>query len=390
MRRDLEQNVLFNFIANLLSPVENQVIDELTIEQYHRLPQFVKRHKLSVPFYTKLLKSDIKVPEKVGVELKLLALNKSTQMLNLTSELIRLQSLFSASAIDFISLKGPALALMLYNDLSGKQSGDLDILVSVDDVWIASKVLIDNGYEREYLPKTINESQANYVLQSYHHLGFIHTEKRYFVELHWRLNTNKYAEPFRFNEILDKAVDIKVGNISVKAMCPQQALAHQLIHGSGHAWFALAWLRDTVTLAIRNDVNLDALWIWAKQNKYERMVAQGLLLGERVFGSFLQPSLRLAMTNTISLKLVDFAYQILISNEVPLFLVAPQVGRIKQKIYLSKLKSDWKYKKQVWSVVGTNPRDWEILKLPNRLFFLYIVLRPVLYFYTVYFKKKSR
>ena len=64
MRRDFEQNVLFNFIANLLSPVECQVIDELTIEQYHRLPQFVKRHKLLVPFYTKLLKSDIKVPEK--------------------------------------------------------------------------------------------------------------------------------------------------------------------------------------------------------------------------------------------------------------------------------------------------------------------------------------
>jgi len=379
----------FELLASAVSPINNTMILNIILsdKQWAELPSLAKRHKLTPAFYIKVLERKLDIPHTVLKQLQQNALYKTAQLLQLTSELVRIGCIFTNCSIDYISLKGPALAMLLYNDYAGKQSGDLDILVSEDRIWDASKLLTDNGYMRQYLPDNLTKSQTQYILQSYHHISFVHKEKKCFVELHWRLNTNKYAEPFSFAQMWRNVIKVNVGNSYIPCLCPQQSLIHQLIHGSGHAWFALAWLRDTTCLALRKDVNLNEVWEWAVTNGYERMIAQGLLLANRVFEPFLELSLKSAMTSATSPKIIHSPYLILTSNEVPSYLNAPNVGRIKQKLYMSKLKSDWLYKKQVWTVVGTNPRDWFILKLPNQLFFLYFVLRPFLYLYTVYMHK---
>lgn len=380
----------FQFASLLISPINNNTLvdSEFDRNDWEQINQFAKRHKISTPLYQKISTNKLNIPAAIFNEFHQQAVSNSTQMLQLASELVRLGNLFAHKKIHYISLKGPALALMLYNDLAGKQSGDLDILVSPEMIWLASSVLTENGYIRQHLPKTLTKSQANYLIHSYHHIGFVHSEKKIYVELHWRVNTNIYAEPFSFIHLWNNASSIKIGDTPIPCLAAQNALIHQLVHGAGHAWFALAWLRDTIALACREDVNLFKVWEWALNAGYDRMVAQGLLLGERVFGPFLGVNLRQLMQTEATIKLVDFAYAVLTNHSVPEFMVNPKFGRIKQKIYLSKLKKDWNYKKQVWIVIGTNPRDWQIINLPDKYFVLYYILRPFLYLYTVYIKKQ--
>jgi hypothetical protein len=377
-------------LAVILNPVitfEN--IPELSEKQWIDLFELSRRHKLTTPLYAALSPRKAVIPSSCFKVLHEAALERSTRMLSLLGMLLQINQQFEQNDIAYLSLKGPALSVFLYGDISQKQSGDLDLLVDTNDIWKASDVLLSMGFETKEIPRTLTLCQRQHMIRSYHHFVFFHPQKKLLVELHWRVNTNRRAEPFSFEQMLENSIKVRIGEVGIPALSVQHAFIHQFIHGAGHAWFAMAWLRDTITLAQRSDVSLNEVWKWAVANGYDRMMAQALLLGERVFGLFLSDMLRNAMKNSLNNHLTLVALNALISKEVPEYLYAPKFLKVKQKIYLMKLKRDFSYKCNVWSVLLTHPRDWQALRLPDSMFFLYYPLRPFLYFWTVYVKKMN-
>ena len=86
-------------------------------------------------------------------------------VLKLMAELVRVTERLDREGIRSISLKGPALGLSLYGDLSLRTSKDLDLLVDRRDVEAAERVLLDMGYRRGRETKSLTARQRRYILK---------------------------------------------------------------------------------------------------------------------------------------------------------------------------------------------------------------------------------
>lgn len=102
----------------------------------------------------------------------------------LSDELTKILSAFNQRGIPVISLKGIALAEMLYENPALRTMSDMDILVQPDDLKRASSLLIEMGYAQLTLP--------NYKIHPFHGAPYYkQTTFPIFIELHWDLEDEK-------------------------------------------------------------------------------------------------------------------------------------------------------------------------------------------------------
>jgi hypothetical protein len=65
----------------------------------------------------------------------------------LTAELFRILELFRQSAVEFLVVKGPVLALRAYGDPGARQYADIDMLVRDRDIQRAAEIFVTAGYQ---------------------------------------------------------------------------------------------------------------------------------------------------------------------------------------------------------------------------------------------------
>jgi hypothetical protein len=383
----VDRNLLY--LAKIVSPVaENQPIgNDVDWAEVIRLAQ---THGLSSVLYNYLTKRNIQVEESIYTEFRKNAFARSMRMMQLASELPAVDKLLTDNGIAYISLKGPALALQVYGNLALKQSGDLDLWVEKHNVWTAFALLESIGYVQDSPAWALNETQKKYLVNSFHHLGMFHPEKKILLELHWQMNTNKFGNPFTFAEAWQQKQKVVIAEREIPVLGLQHSLLHQLVHGAGHQWGRLAWLRDMCAVAVLAQNDLNEIWSWCKANDYDRYFAQGLQLTESVFGFTLPPNLQAEIHQPQYTQLVDNALHNLqqsIENKADV-----QLGlqRLAYKTYLSRLRRSWQYKFQVWKVLGTNVNDWDVIHLPRQLYFMYFVLRPIIWLIRLYRRIAAR
>ena len=74
---------------------------------------------------------------------------------------------------DLLVLKGPVLAVDLYGDVSLRTSGDLDILIPINDLDKAENFLLKLGYEKDdYIQTVLNDWKWRH-----HHVTYFHPQK---------------------------------------------------------------------------------------------------------------------------------------------------------------------------------------------------------------------
>jgi hypothetical protein len=102
----------------------------------------------------------------------------------LSDELTKILSAFNQRGIPVISLKGIALAEMLYENPALRTMSDMDILVQPDDLKRASSLLIEMGYKQMTSPV--------YQAHPFHGAPYYkQTTFPIFIELHWDLEDEK-------------------------------------------------------------------------------------------------------------------------------------------------------------------------------------------------------
>lgn len=65
------------------------------------------------------------------------------------------------------------------------------------------------------------------------------------------------------------------------------------------------------------------------------------------------------------------------------------LGKFEYILYRLRLKPSFKYYFDVIFRLRTHLSDWELVKIPDKLFFLYFLLRPVLLLYHNLFEKRK-
>ncbi len=149
--------------------------------------------------------------------------------------------------IDWIALKGPALAVQLYGNLAARDSLDLDLLVRPQDVPRALAALRDLGY----IGQILQGNTFRHHVRTQHELALLHSSSHPLLELQWAWAQRHYAVDRSIEECLRKAVTVSVAGRAMKVLSAEDTVLYLAVHGAKHGWSQLSLCTDFAAAALR-------------------------------------------------------------------------------------------------------------------------------------------
>ncbi|NOQ26737.1 MAG: hypothetical protein GQ564_15360 [Bacteroidales bacterium] len=354
----------------VLSEINWDVFLNLVLK--HRLVSHVLKHS------NKLAS---KIPQEIIKQLKEIRLIQSKTSLEYTSVLIKIANQFRINNIKFISFKGPLLSFELYNDVGFRNFNDLDILVNKDDVENAKKIIEDLEFKCIYPKIELSDKQREINYSLSHHYHFKNKPRSIDIELHWSISNPKSFFGMPTSQIISNSQIIDISGHSISYLSTIENLVYQAAHGAIHQWYRLFWLKDFSELLKKTNPELiKKAFELSKKLKLDKCFLQAIALSYLLYNVDL-PDYRDIEINKYLMKIPLKSISSTDLNQQGI------KGKIKSLIYRLKLKPDLNYYFELTYRLRTHLTDWELLKLPKPLFFLFYILRPFLLIYKFLFKK---
>ncbi|MFC2152302.1 nucleotidyltransferase family protein [Bacteroidota bacterium] len=347
-------------------------LDEINWDEFlsltlkHRLVSHVLKHAkflaehIPIPTYEKLI--DVR-------------LEHSKLALNFAIHAIRIYQKFTENNISHCFFKGPLLSLELYNDIGYRNFKDIDILVEQQDAEKAKGIIEELDFNCIYPRIKLSEKQIKLNYSISHHYHFVHPVQAIDIELHWNITNPKSYFGVDSKEIIFKSNKLKVSNYELPYISKAENLVYQAAHGSIHQWYRLFWLKDfSVFLTKINSKEIAEAYELSKKLNLAKCFIQACMLSHFIYKSRLPDFIatkinaKIIKTPLISISTTDLSHKGI-------------KGKIKLVFYRLKLKPDVKYYFDLAFRLRTHLSDWELIKLPESLFFVYYILRPFLLVY---------
>jgi len=354
---------------------------EAEIHSFRRQPiewpvfmALIDRHGVAPLVHTKLRSWDLAfVPGQIQSQIRQQYRNNGLHALLLATEFVRLSDLFEAGGLQALPLKGFAVAVQAYGDLSARHAGDLDILVSEQEADSAAELLSDAGYVDCYGYQT--QHRRDKIKQFRKHFLHWNQDKKITVELHWRFHISRSLCPVEFEDLLKRSMTITVGDRHIRTMSIEDTLLFLLLHGASHNWHHLFWLCDLAGIIERNQgLDWSRLAEMAAELNISRPFALGLILSHRLLNTSLPGELYgAAKRDPAILSLLGSSLRA-IGKQDPF--PASFIGRTQDVLCQLKLSRSWAYKVDQ---IGSRLLDvdgWNSVPLPDVLFPLYYLLGP--------------
>jgi hypothetical protein len=291
----------------------------------------------------------------------------------LNEELCRVLQLFADHAIPAIPYKGPALALNVYGDLSLRQFNDLDLMIQPRDVERASALVCEHGYERQW--QLTPAQEAAYRRSDCEHL-FTGGAGRVFLDLHWAFVRSYFPLKIDYRRFWQRLRPIALGCESeTRSFAPEDLLVILCVHAGKDLWERLVWVADVAAL-LKAHSNLDWTQIVGAASAIgaRRMLWLGLVLARDLLAAPLpEDIMRQVEAESIIRTLASKVRARLCQPE------GAQINSLAEFLFHLKLherlgeKCSFSFR----FATTTNPADWAFVHLPDPLFFLYYLLRPV-------------
>lgn len=315
--------------------------------------------------------SDLIPPERVDYLRDYFRKNKAFNLL-LTGELLRLLKVFEAHAIQALPYKGPAIAVGVYGDLALRQFCDLDILVREADVWKATELLIEQGFEAHFEIPT--EKQEAFTQLGYVRL-FRKDGGRTIIELHWRIAPRFLDIALDTNELWSRLEPIELQGTQVLSPTAEDLLLMLAVHGAKDFWEKLEWVCAIAELLRANpDLNWERLFRNAGQLHCERMLLVALSLAQQLLDASLPPEVMKRIKSSLPLDATVRGIA------VRFFQPHAKSTKFSERIFFHlKLKDRLVDRVRYCTrlALTTTPIDWAAAPLPRSLTFLYLPLRAV-------------
>lgn len=305
----------------------------------------------------------------------------SARALRQTAELLTLYRAFQGEGISVLAMKGVALAACVYGDVALRQVGDIDLLVEPSRVLAAERIAVESGYVRIGPGHSLTPRQTETFMRERKHFHYVHPESERHLELHWRCFNNPRLFPVETDQLLAGAESLEIGGASVPVMSTVDRMLFLCAHGANHGWFRLVWLCDVHELLTSDAVasKLDEVRRRARELGVDRMLLQACMLAHEVLetpvpGSLLEE----ARDDPAVMDLVGAATRALLEDERRWWISAPLRDLWNQTRYRMKLRPQLRYKLRGLRTLMFNADDWDSVALPDRVFPVYLVLRPLL------------
>ncbi len=308
---------------------------------------------------------DNALPASIRVELRARLRSHQLEALALVADLHAVHQLLTRHDIALIALKGPALSAQLYGDPTLRVSHDLDLLVTPDQFPLAHDILTRHGYVPEF---ELRGRRARALLARYHDFGFRAPSGR-LIELHWQLVQSRYMVRLDLPRMWRDSVAIDVMRVPLRVFRPEDLLPYLAMHAAKHRWSQLDLVLDVAALLRTCPLDLEAVRARAAAAHTRRILEVTLQLAVHV-----EPSLsdRVSISGAAqSARLLD---EVLRAWHGP-----GEVGPLAALRFDLRVRERWRDRIGIALSTTLTPGlpDWLAVSLPDRLFPLYHVVRPL-------------
>lgn len=155
--------------------------------------------------------------------------NVATMNTSLFVDASRVLRCLADNQLPVIALKGLSLAQYIYGDIALRPMSDMDLLVKEEDLVRAGRILLTLGY-RQYYPAW--ESMLK--LRTFQHLPPFMNQNGAMIELHWNIVTPDSPIKVDLDGLWARACLIKVDDVEVRALSPEDLFLHLCIHACSH------------------------------------------------------------------------------------------------------------------------------------------------------------
>ena len=349
--------------------------------RWDHLAELMASHKLTSLVFPFLEQLKQEIPEETYQTIKARNFQHTRRSLRQIEQTIHLQELFDEVNIPVIFFKGIVLSQRLYGSPTAKNSIDIDLLMPLQYVEKAANLLRERGYHMTSpaISLTPKQTRQNYGIS--HHYGFHNREKGVHLELHWNLTNPRSLLPLDFEGLYQRSGRIDLNGHQVNTLSDEDYLVYLAVHGARHQWCRLNWLLDFSTLLTKTDTD-------TRGKAKKRMESLGLVRCHQ----------QALLMSHLVYQVPENAGEIKTDQISKYFIEKPlkALGELKSTESLDKLR-DMPYhlslrrapnfKFNLLFRLRTHHTNWAQIQLPDRLFFLYYPLRPLLWIWDVLKKK---
>lgn len=289
---------------------------------------------------------------------------------------LRLTNALQTAEISSLPIKGVCTAVRYYGDASARSSGDIDLMVTPDDLEQARQVLLELGLTQTFPQRELNRAEARWLHKRMHHLTFRESSSNLLIELHWALHDNNLLnrEDREWPRLAND--QLTIGGRSIAALDPPRDYLLLLTHAGRSVWARLKWL-------------LDLHLAWNALSDEHRVEVAGQIQRLR-----LEPAQRIFMQ--LSEVLLGSASRSLPSTlpvEIHFLLDRSSKPRLQMMLLdvrnLYRLRTSISYCWDTLKLRAVSWQDIELLRLPSFAFPMYVLLRLPLLIYRLLSQDKS-
>jgi hypothetical protein len=205
----------------------------------------------------------------------------------------------------------------------------------------------------------------------------VRQEDRIVVELHWRVAPVAVTFAMPMQLLWERARPLSLGNCEVLAMSPSDLILVLSVHGTRHSWTALEWITGIAELMRRaDDICWEQVLREAEQFKVARAVRLGLALAHDLLEAPLPDQLIAWIGADAKIPgLIDWVASRLF---VPIDSGArsEQWAAFKFELAVKDSSRD-RMRDGLCRLFLPTGQDWAAARLPDSMFAIYHVLRPV-------------
>lgn len=311
------------------------------------------------------------IPQKTREHLQqrwmLAARNNLLQM----QEWHRVLRAFDAAGLHAISFKGPALALLAYSNVMLREFTDLDFLLRPEDISTARDVLVREGYRLR--SSVAGNTEAALLRSGNRQLDFVNEVRGTVIDLHWGALHEMFSFQLPLDRLFESSKIEHQDEGSFRSLSSEHLLLYICVHGTKHCWLHLRDLCDlafyvTATPAL----DWDLCVALAESTSCDLVLKHALLLACQVMGLKLPSAIWSYCEDAEARALANTAQSFLFREN-------GDIGYRETLRYHLAFAKSWRARVHFifQRVLVPAEQDWQRVRLPQSLHFLYYPIRPV-------------
>ena len=312
------------------------------------------------------------------------------KVLKLAGEAVRLSKRLKQLGVDHCVIKGPAVALLYYPELSHRDFCDLDLVVKLHDLERVRKCMTAMGYlpEVDLKDAALKEWYRENIEFNYQDL-----ERGMHVEFHWGILPSRNSFDLGSDLVLKECRPVDFFQAEVEVPTDAMHLLILSAHACKHAWSRLIWLKD-IEYLLNSCRDLD----WEQTEELAasvggvRMLRLAVYLARNLTGAYVNPRWGQVLDGDRKVRrLAEDAEEWMFNDGSKVSLKK----KMAKKLFLYRCRERFQDRLRMtkWFVgwvLRPNDQDRSVVKLPSFLAFSYWLIRPVRLFFTYVFGGKGK